>query len=121
MQRPSLLKYTEYMGQCSRDLRDHRQYPSDVSIGHLMAIRRLDDQIQDCFFTEETAGLDIADPRISMNFRFLESQLDEWKRERYSEEYQIRKSCVGPPVTALLTFRQSSIFHLHSLICSCIA
>ncbi|KAF2439044.1 hypothetical protein P171DRAFT_458217 [Karstenula rhodostoma CBS 690.94] len=89
MQRPSLLKYTEYMGQCSRDLRNHRQYPSDVIIGHLLAIRRLDDQIQDCLFTEETAGLDIADPRISMNFRFLESQLEEWKRERYSEEYQI--------------------------------
>jgi hypothetical protein len=77
MQKPNLLKYTEYMGQCIKDLRDHRQYSSDVIIGHLLAIRRLDDQIQDCFFTEETAGLDIADPRISMNFRFLESQLEE--------------------------------------------
>ncbi|KAL5438224.1 hypothetical protein PMIN06_010307 [Paraphaeosphaeria minitans] len=89
MQKPNLLKYTEYMGQCSRDLRDHRQYPSDVTIGHLLAIRRLDDQIQESFFTEETAGIDIADPRISMNLRFLESQLEEWKRERYSEEYQL--------------------------------
>ncbi|KAJ4355418.1 uncharacterized protein N0V89_003434 [Didymosphaeria variabile] len=89
MQRPNLLKYTEYMGQCSKDLQDHRQYPSDAIIGHLLAIRRLDDQIHECFFTEETVALDITDPRISMNFRFLESQLDQWKRERYSDEYQI--------------------------------
>jgi hypothetical protein len=102
MQKPNLLKYTEYMGQCSRDLRDHRQYSSDVIIGHLLSIRRLDDQIQDCFFTEETAGLDIADPRISMNFRFLESQLEEWKRERYSEEYQIRKPCVITVIALLM-------------------
>lgn len=93
MQKPSLLKYTEYMGQCVRDLRQHCQYASDMIIGHLLAIRRLDDQIQDCFFTDEAAGLDITDPRISMNFRLLESQLEEWKREQYSEEYQLGKSC----------------------------
>ncbi|KAL5376820.1 hypothetical protein DPSP01_010231 [Paraphaeosphaeria sporulosa] len=89
MQKPSLLKYTEYMGKCSSNLRDHRQFPSDVIIGHLLALRRLDDQIQDCFFTEETSRLDIADPRILMNFRLLESQLEEWKRERYNQEYQL--------------------------------
>ncbi|KAL1604830.1 hypothetical protein SLS60_004370 [Paraconiothyrium brasiliense] len=97
MQRPNLLKYTEYMSQCSRELRDHRQYPSDAIIGHLLEIRRLDDQIQDCFFTEETAALDITDPRISMNFRFLESQLEQWKRGRYSDEYQIPLR--APPTT----------------------
>ncbi|KAF1964112.1 hypothetical protein BU23DRAFT_547965 [Bimuria novae-zelandiae CBS 107.79] len=89
MQRPNLLKYTEYMGQCSRDLRDHQQFPSDKIIGHLITIRRLDDQIQECFFTEETIKLDITDPRILMNFRFLEGQLDEWKREKYDDKFQI--------------------------------
>ncbi|KAJ4290527.1 hypothetical protein N0V90_010744 [Kalmusia sp. IMI 367209] len=79
----------KYMGQCSQDLRDAQQYPSDAIIGHLLAIRRLDDQIHDYFFTEETIELDIADPRILMNFRFLKGQLDEWKREKYSDEFQI--------------------------------
>lgn len=91
MQKPNLLKYTEYMGQCSHDLRTHQQYPSDRIIGHLLVIRRLDDQIQDSFFTEETIGLDMTDPRISMNYRLIESQLEEWKREKFSDEFQIRE------------------------------
>lgn len=91
MLKPNMLKYTEYMGQCSRDLRSHRQYPSDSIIEHLMAIRRLDDQVQDCFFTDETVELDMTDPRISMSYKFLENQLNDWKREQYSDEYQLRK------------------------------
>lgn len=91
MQRPNLLKYTEYMGQCSSTLWEHQEYMSDKIVGHLVALRRLDDQIQDCFFTEETIGLDINDPRISMNLRLLESQLDEWRRVQYNEEFRMRK------------------------------
>lgn len=91
MQRPNLLKHTEYMDQCSRELRDHRQFPSDAIIGHLIALQRLDDQIQDCFFTEDTNHLDINDPRVSMNFRLLQSQLEQWKRERQGDEFKIRE------------------------------
>lgn len=91
MQKPNLLKYTDYMGQCCRDLREYQQYPSDKIISHLLALRRLDDQIQDAFFIEETSGLAFNDPRISMNFRLLESQLDEWRREKHNGEFQIRR------------------------------
>lgn len=55
-----------------------------------MALRRIDDQTHECLYTEETIGLDITDPRISMNLRFLETQLDEWKREKCDHEFQMR-------------------------------
>jgi len=76
------------MGQCGRTLRDAGQYPTDAIIEHLIAIRRLDDQIHDCFYTEETVDLPLSDPRISMNFRFMEGQLEDWKGKEYDEEFQ---------------------------------
>lgn len=53
-------------------------------------IRRLDDQIYECLFTEDTIDLNITDPRILMNFRFLKGQLDEWKRAIKNDGYGTR-------------------------------
>lgn len=91
--KPNLLKFTNYMTDCGRRLNDAREYASDAIIPHLIALRRLDDQIHDSFFTEETRELALTDPRILMNFRFTQTQLDAWRREARAEneESQRRK------------------------------
>lgn len=88
MQKPNLLKYTDYMSECCRNLRQTYELSSDVIISRLIALRRLDDQIHDAFFTEDAVELPITDPRIVMNYRFLQTQIDDSREENCSEELQ---------------------------------
>lgn len=79
--KPNLLKYTDYMGKCAHNLRYDPEFPSDGIISRLVSLRRIDDQINDTFNTEEASELPVADSRIAMNLRFMENQLEEWRRE----------------------------------------
>jgi len=92
LQKPNLLKYNDYMGESAKGLRDEAEYTSDQIISHLISLRRIDDQIHDAFYSEETLDLPITDSRILMNLRFMETQMQEWKRETYPEEFQQRMS-----------------------------
>ncbi|ORY18170.1 hypothetical protein BCR34DRAFT_554339 [Clohesyomyces aquaticus] len=87
LHKPNLLKYTDYMAESCQRLKSDAEYVSDERIGQLIALRRIDDQIHDSLFTEDAACLPITDSRISMNLRFAESQIDEWKRETRGVEY----------------------------------
>ena len=75
------------MSDCSRDLHEAPEYGSDAIIGQMISLRRFDDQIHDSFFTEDTIDLPLNDPRIMMNYRFTESQLDQKRIEICDEEF----------------------------------
>jgi hypothetical protein len=91
LQKPNLLKYSDYMGECAKALRTDGEFASDRIISHLISLRRIDDQIHDAFYSEDTLDLPITDSRILMNLRFMETQMQDWKRESYPEEFQQRK------------------------------
>ena len=73
------------MGTCARRLQFDREYASDELISRLISLRKMDDQIQDSFYAEEALSIPITDSRIAMNLRFMEGQLDEWKRQTNHE------------------------------------
>ncbi|KAF1951391.1 hypothetical protein CC80DRAFT_210541 [Byssothecium circinans] len=88
LQKPNLLKYTEYMAECGRSLRQSCEFASDAILARLVHLRRLDDQIHDSFYTEDTFELDLADPRILMNFRFMQTQINDPQDYGCSAELQ---------------------------------
>ncbi|KAF2867487.1 hypothetical protein BDV95DRAFT_502725 [Massariosphaeria phaeospora] len=88
LQKPNLLKYSDYMAECGHNLQSEREYPTDEIIGHLIELRRIEGQIYDTFYNEETLLLPINDSRILLNLRFMETQLDVWRRAGYNVEYQ---------------------------------
>ncbi|CAI6340769.1 unnamed protein product [Periconia digitata] len=88
LQKPNLLRYTDYMGECCKDLRQAREIPSDVIIGRLVTLRRLDDQIHDAFYSEDAVDLSLSDPRINMNYKFLQAQLEDFGSEDCLDELQ---------------------------------
>ncbi|KAF2649993.1 hypothetical protein K491DRAFT_707826 [Lophiostoma macrostomum CBS 122681] len=85
LMKPNMLKYDDYMVYCGSRLQQDREYPSDKAIGRLISLRRLEDQINSTFNTEEATNLPISDSRIAMNLRFMETQLEEWRRDSTSE------------------------------------
>jgi hypothetical protein len=85
LMKPNLLKYTDYMEKCARRLKFDHEYISDEIIPGLISLRRIDDQVHDTFHVQEAIELPITDSRVSMNLRFLESQLEEWKRSNYPD------------------------------------
>jgi hypothetical protein len=76
-----LLKHTSYMTEWAQKLRSEREYESDETICHLITLRQLDDQVQDSLFSGSAENLLLSDPRTLMHVRFLETQLDAWKRD----------------------------------------
>lgn len=92
LQKPNLLKHASQMTDWARDLKQEREYDSDETISHLIALRQLDDQVQDTLFTSTAATLPLSDARILMHVRFLESQFDVWKKDSQYAGEKRRKS-----------------------------
>lgn len=83
MLKPNLLKHSDYMTECCGNLKEAHEFDSDAKVDRLIAIRRIDDQVHAAFYVEDALDLPITDARISMNLRFMSSQLEDWKREHY--------------------------------------
>ncbi|KAF1848711.1 MFS general substrate transporter [Cucurbitaria berberidis CBS 394.84] len=81
LQKPNLLKHTPHMTEWAQNLRRDLEYESDETISHLISLRQIDDQVQDTLFTGSAAGLPLTDARTLMHVRFMEAQLNAWKRE----------------------------------------
>jgi hypothetical protein len=81
LQKPNLLKHTPYMTDWAQNLKNVREYNSDETISYLITLRQLDDQVQDTLFSGDAKDLPLSDPRTLMHVRFLQSQLDVWKRD----------------------------------------
>ncbi|KAF2030963.1 MFS general substrate transporter [Setomelanomma holmii] len=88
MQKPNLLKHTPHMSEWAQNLRVEREYDSDETIRHLIALRQLDDQVQDSLFTGDALHMPLSDARTLMHVRFLESQLEAWRKESQGAEAQ---------------------------------
>ena len=65
------------MAECGRNLGQTPEYPSDAILAQLVGLRRLDDQIHESFYTEDTIDIPLNDPRILMNFKFMETQIED--------------------------------------------
>jgi hypothetical protein len=81
LQKPNLLKHTPYMTEWAQSLKREREYDSDETISHLITLRQLDDQVQDTLYSDSAKDLPLSDARTLMHVRFLENQLDAWKRD----------------------------------------
>jgi hypothetical protein len=90
--KPNMLTYNGYMAECGRRLKQDYEYSSDEIIVRLISLRRLEDQINGTFNTEEAINLPISDSRIAMNLRFMESQLEEWRRDNNNDSMSRSKS-----------------------------
>lgn len=69
------------MTDWAQNLKHEREYDSDETISHLITLRQLDDQVQDTLYSDSAKGLPLSDARTLMHVRFLESQLEAWKRD----------------------------------------
>jgi hypothetical protein len=81
LQKPNLLKHTSYMTEWAQNLKNEGEYDSDETISHLIYLRHLDDQVQDTLYSDNAINLPLSDARTLMHVRFMESQLDAWKRD----------------------------------------
>ncbi|KAF2179445.1 hypothetical protein K469DRAFT_716434 [Zopfia rhizophila CBS 207.26] len=88
LQKPNLLRYTDYMAECGRRLKRDVEYPSDEILLHLIGLRQIDDRINDSFYSEDSHSLPITDSRISMPMQFMQTQLNDWNREKKSNSFQ---------------------------------
>ncbi|KAF9696654.1 hypothetical protein EKO04_005673 [Ascochyta lentis] len=80
LQKPNLLKYSSEMTEWAQDLKSYGEFETDKTIEPLISLRQLDDQVQDTLFTGAAAEASLADSRMAMHVRFLETQLDAWRR-----------------------------------------
>lgn len=94
LQKPNLLKYAPYMTEWAQELRYEREFGTDEVLGHLISLRQLDDQVQETLFTGAGTDAPLTDTRVLMQVRFLETQLEAWKRDSEGAQYQRSKFVV---------------------------
>lgn len=103
------------MTEWAQELRRDREFDTDEILEHLVSLRQLDDQVQDTLFTGPAADAPITDARVLMHMRFLETQLDAWKRDSEGAESQRRKLLLSIEVPNLtLTLRKCLSSRMHS-------
>lgn len=81
LQKPNLLKHNADMTEWAQELKREAEFDTDKILGQLISLRQLDDQVQDTLFVGDAANASLADARVLMHVRFLEGQLDAWKRD----------------------------------------
>ncbi|KAI4945156.1 hypothetical protein J4E91_008133 [Alternaria rosae] len=81
LQKPNMLKHSLIMTEWAQSLKQDREYETDETISLLISLRQIDDQVQDELFTADTSQLPMSDGRALMHVRFIDVQLDTWKRE----------------------------------------
>lgn len=69
------------MTEWAQNLRAQHEFDSDETICYLITLRQLDDQVQDTLYSTGAIDLPLSDARTLMHVRFLEGQLDAWKRD----------------------------------------
>ncbi|KAE8836023.1 hypothetical protein HRS9139_04121 [Pyrenophora teres f. teres] len=79
-QKPNILKHTPAMAEWAQTLKQDHEYESDEIIPHLISLRQIDDQIQDALFTADAKRLPLSDAGTLMHVKFMEAQLDSWKK-----------------------------------------
>lgn len=84
------------MAEWAQKLKQDLEYESDEIIPHLISLRQIDDQIQDTLFTADAKQLPLSDGRTLMHVRFMETQLDEWKKNSIGARSQRRMCLLSP-------------------------
>lgn len=81
LQKPNLLKHNSDMSEWAQELSSYGEFATDEVLGHLISLRQLDDEVQDTLFSGAGADAQLADARVVIHVRFLETRLDAWKRD----------------------------------------
>lgn len=100
---------TEWAQNLSLDM----GYDSDETIIHLITLRQIDDQVQDTLFTGSAAQLPLTDARTLMHVRFMEAQLDAWKRESSGSGSKRCTFSMGEPAVCLTCDSAGTFFIVH--------
>ena len=61
------------MTEWAQNLKRDGEYGTDEAISHLVALRQIDDQVQDTLFAGPAVDIPLTDPRTQMHVRFLEN------------------------------------------------
>ncbi|KAF2196697.1 hypothetical protein GQ43DRAFT_382687 [Delitschia confertaspora ATCC 74209] len=85
LQKPHLMKWLDNMADSSRRLKEEGEYPTDAMFLHLLTIRHIRDEIAENLCANEFRGLPISDPRIAMHIRYMETRLEEYKKQSIEE------------------------------------
>ena len=80
LDRPNVLKYSDYMTDCCKRLQSDREFPSDNIIPDMISLHHIGDQIYAAFKSEDTDDLDVDQVRLRMHVKVLQSQLKDWRR-----------------------------------------
>ena len=81
------------MFECCQRLDKDREYESDSNFLPLVSARQIDQDIYDSFHTEQQLDLSFNDPRTLVQLQLLETQLENWKRDRPNFGYQLSMFC----------------------------
>jgi hypothetical protein len=83
------------MTEWAQELKRSGEYETDEILEHLVSLRQLDDEVQDTLYTGAAADAPPTDARVLMHVRFLETQLDAWKRGSEKVAHQRSRIAVG--------------------------
>lgn len=70
------------MNDWARELQHDQEYETDETIGHLVTLRQIDDQVQNTLYSVDAVKLPLNDARTLMHVRLIESQLGSWQANR---------------------------------------
>lgn len=74
------------MTEWAQELKCYGEFATDGMLGHLVSLRQLEDQVQETLFTGSGVESLLTDARVVMHVRYLETQLNTWKRESEGAE-----------------------------------
>lgn len=77
--KPNLLRSTNYMINCARNLRQYSDFATDELMQPLISLSRIDDCVQDMVPSDGTDEESILNP--GMNMKLLEQHLEQWKSD----------------------------------------
>ena len=93
--RPNVLKYSDYMTDCCKRLQSDQEFPSDNIIPDMISLHHIGDQIYAAFKSEDTDNLDVDQVRLRMHVQLLQSQLKDWRRGIVQDTSQQSKQCLA--------------------------
>lgn len=82
------------MTEWAQELKREQEFATDEMLEQLISLRQLEDQVQESLFTGAVADAPMTDAHVLMHVRFLETQLDAWKRDNEGDPSQRRKSMI---------------------------
>lgn len=95
LSRPNLLKYSDYMSECSSRLKEDREFRSDNLLVELGSLHAIGEQIHDSFPPNTNEVHPGTSTRTHMHLQILQNQLRHWKSNLSADLQQDGKRSSG--------------------------